>query len=87
LQSSSLKKTESKLRQTEAVETINNFLPDSVLFPTTIFLAATQNTIYFNEATQSFCHRNNSVALVALVATFNLYEQHAEKNVLHFITN
>jgi len=83
-----LKTTESKLRQTEAVETINNLLPDSVLFPTTIFLAATRNTIHFNEATQSFCHRNSSAASVALVAKFNLYEQqHAKKNVLHFITN
>jgi hypothetical protein len=72
-QISSLKKTESKLRQTEAVETINNSLPDSVLFPTTVFLAATRNTIHFNEASQSFCYRNISAASVALVAKFNLY--------------
>jgi hypothetical protein len=71
LQSGSLKKTESKGRQTEAVETINKPLPDSVLFPTTIFLATTRNTLHFNEPAQSFCHRNSSEAWVALVTKFN----------------
>jgi hypothetical protein len=51
----------SKGRKTETVETINNPVPEIVLFPTTIFLATTRNTLHFNDA---FTHSVTEIALL-----------------------